>query len=55
MDGSPNEVGQISEVVDVILRYKTHSERMLLAISNLRKQSMIVRAHFTHKAKALRS
>jgi len=42
VDGSPNEAGQISEVVDVILRYKTHSERTLLAVSNLGKQSMIL-------------
>jgi len=42
MDGSPNEAGQISEVVDVVLRYKTHSERTLLAVSNLRKQNMIL-------------
>jgi len=42
MDGSPNEAGQISKVADVVLRYKTHSERTLLAISNLGKQSMIL-------------
>jgi len=42
VDGSPNEAGQISEVVDVVLRYKTHSERTLLAVSNLGKQSMIL-------------
>jgi len=42
VDGSPNEVGRISEVVDVVLRYKTHSERMLLAISGLGKQSLIL-------------
>jgi len=42
VDGSPNEAGQISEVVDVVLRYKTHSERMLLAVSGLRKQSLIL-------------
>ena len=42
VDGSPNEAGQISEVVDVLLRYKTHSERMLLAISRLGKQSLIL-------------
>jgi len=29
-------------VVDVVLCYKTYSERMLLAVSNLRKQSMIL-------------
>jgi len=42
VDGSPNETGQISEVVDVVLRYKTHSERTLLAVSSLGKQNMIL-------------
>jgi len=42
VDGSPNEAGQISEVVDVVLRYKTHSERTLLAVSSLGKQNMIL-------------
>jgi len=42
VDGSPNEAGQISEVMDVVLCYKTHSERMLLAVSRLRKQSLIL-------------
>jgi len=42
VDGSPNEAGQISKVVDVVLCYKTHSERMLLAISELGKQSLIL-------------
>jgi len=42
VDGSPNEAGQISEVVDVVLHYKTHSKRMLLAISRLRKQNLIL-------------
>jgi len=42
VNGSPNEAGQISEVVDVLLHYKTHSERMLLAISRLGKQSLIL-------------
>jgi len=42
VDGSPNKAGQISEVVNVILHYKTYSERTLLAVSNLRKQSMIL-------------
>ena len=37
VDGSPNEAGQISEVVDVVLHYKIHSERMLLAVSRLGK------------------
>jgi len=42
VDSSPNEAGQISEVVDVVLQYKTHSERMLLAVSRLGKQSLIL-------------
>jgi len=42
VDGFPNEAGQISEVVDVVLHYKTHSKRMLLAISRLRKQNLIL-------------
>jgi len=42
VDGSPNKAGQISEVVDIVLRYKTHSKRILLAISGLGKQSLIL-------------
>jgi len=41
IDGFPNKAGQISEMVNVVLHYKTHSERTLLAISSLGKQSMI--------------
>jgi len=42
IDGSSNEAGQISEVIDVLLRYKTHSKRMLLAVSGLGKHSLIL-------------
>jgi len=42
VDGSPNKAEQISKVVDIVLHYKTHSERMLLAISKLGKQSLIL-------------
>ena len=42
VDGSSNEAGQISEVINVLLHYKTHSERMLLAVSGLGKQSLIL-------------
>jgi len=42
VNGSPNEAEQIFKVVDVVLRYKTYSERMLLAISGLGKQSLIL-------------
>jgi len=37
VDGSPNEAGQIFEVVNVVLCYKTHSKRILLAVSRLGK------------------
>jgi len=42
VNSSPNKAGQISEVVNVVLWYKTHSERMLLAVSRLGKQSLIL-------------
>jgi len=42
VDGFPNEAEQISKVVDVVLRYKTHSERMLLAVFGLGKQNLIL-------------
>ena len=34
VDSSSNKAGQISKVVNVVLCYKTHSERMLLAVTN---------------------
>jgi len=42
VNGSPNQAGQISEVMDIVLHYKTHSKRMLLAVSGLGKQSLIL-------------
>jgi len=42
VDGSPNKARQISEVIDVLLCYKTYSERMFLAVSGLGKQSLIL-------------
>ena len=42
MDGSPNEVSEISKVVNVLLQYGTHSKRILFAISGLRKQDLIL-------------
>jgi len=42
IDGFPNKAGQISKIVDVVLQYKTHSKRMLLAVSRLGKQSLIL-------------
>jgi len=42
VNSSPNEAGQISKVVDVVLQYKTHFKRMLLAVSRLGQQSLIL-------------
>jgi len=42
VDGSPNEAGQISEVVNMVLCYKTYSKRTLLAVSSLGRQNMIL-------------
>jgi len=42
VNSSPNEAGQISKVINILLRYKTHFKRMLLAVSGLRKQSLIL-------------
>jgi hypothetical protein len=42
MDGSPNEAGSISEVVEVVLQYHNHSERATFAVTSLRKQDLIL-------------
>ena len=42
MDGTPNEAGSVTEVVDLILRYKNHSERSLFAVAGLGRQSLIL-------------
>jgi len=42
VNGSPNEAKQISEIIDIVFYYKTHSKRMLLAVSGLGKQSLIL-------------
>jgi len=42
VDGTLNEAGSIREVVDVIMTYERHSERILLAVTRLGKQSMIL-------------
>jgi hypothetical protein len=42
VDGSPNEAGAVREVVDLVLRYKDHSERTLFAVTQLGKQQVIL-------------
>jgi RNase H-like domain found in reverse transcriptase/Reverse transcriptase (RNA-dependent DNA polymerase)/Integrase zinc binding domain/Chromo (CHRromatin Organisation MOdifier) domain/Retroviral aspartyl protease len=42
VDGSSNEAGSISEVVEVMLRYGDHSERATFAVTGLGKQEVIL-------------
>jgi len=42
VDGTLNEAGSINEVVDVLMTYNGHSERIMLAVTRLGKQSMIL-------------
>jgi hypothetical protein len=42
VDGTPNEAGSITEVVDLILRYQNHSERTLFAVTGIGKQHLIL-------------
>jgi hypothetical protein len=42
VDGTLNESGSISEVVDLILRYRNHSEHALYAVTGLGKQNLIL-------------
>jgi len=42
MDRTLNEARSIREVVDMIMTYNQHSERILLAVTCLGKQSMIL-------------
>ena len=42
VDGTPNEQGFITEVVDILLRHKNHSERALFAVTGLGKEDMIL-------------
>src|SRR5260221_7547935 len=42
VDGTPNENGSITEEVEVILRYGQHTEKVHLAVTNLRWQTIII-------------
>ena len=42
VDSSSNEAGKVSEIIDVLLWYHSHLERILLAVSNLGKQDLIL-------------
>ena len=42
VDGTPNEAGAITEVVDLILRYENHSQHTLFAVTGLGNQELIL-------------
>jgi hypothetical protein len=42
VDGSPNQAGGITGVVDMVVDYKGHAERIQLAITRLGKQHVIL-------------
>ena len=39
VDGTPNEAGSVTEVVELVLRYKNHSERVFFSVTGLGKQT----------------
>lgn len=42
VDGTPNEAGSIHSVIDLILRYDSHAERAVFAVTSLGKQDIIL-------------
>jgi predicted aspartyl protease len=48
VDGTANDVGAITDIADIILCYKNHSERTQLAITRLGKQSLILGYNWLH-------
>ena len=42
VDGTANEAGSISEVVELIIRYERHSEGALFSVTSLGRQNMIL-------------
>ena len=42
VDGTKNEAGSITEILDIILRYKSHSECTALAVTSLGRQDLLL-------------
>jgi hypothetical protein len=42
VDGTPNEAGPITEILDVMLRYKGHAERAVFAVTSIGDQDLIL-------------
>src|SRR3981189_1354169 len=52
VDRTPNEAGMITEVTDLLLRHKGHTERALFAITKLGPQTMILGFSWLEKHKS---
>ncbi|EEB89308.1 hypothetical protein MPER_12609 [Moniliophthora perniciosa FA553] len=42
VDGTPNRLGTITEMADVVLKYKNHTERTMFAVTSLGKQTVLL-------------
>ena len=42
VDGTLNEAGSVTEVVDLIVKFRRHAERMLFAVTSLGRKTMIL-------------
>jgi hypothetical protein len=51
VDGTPNEAGLITEVVDLVQRYKNHLERSLFTVTSLGRQNLILGLPWLQKHK----
>jgi predicted aspartyl protease len=48
VDGTANDTGAITDIADIILHYKNHSECTQLAVTHLGKQSLILGYNWLH-------
>ena len=42
VDGTLNEAGSVTEVVELVLRYQNHSEKAFFAVTSLGRQKVIM-------------
>jgi hypothetical protein len=42
VDGTPNEAGSITEVIEMMLQYREHSEKAVFAVTGIGKQDVIL-------------
>jgi hypothetical protein len=50
VDGTSNEAGDVTEVVELVLKYKNHSERAFFAVTSLGRKHNVIMGHtWLHK------